>query len=91
MKKNKKKITHLPNYWVRKIKDPIVRHYIRQNIRWISEQPAMHDFLESAFRFKDTPQGWRFWFAIVQHFRYGHGRKTYNDFKHLDKSLKYRR
>ena len=79
--------------WIDTIQDPTVKRYLKEN----HEKSTFHakkdkyescaEFIEHDFEWSETPQGDDFWQGIYNHFLSGEGTKTYEDFKHLDKSL----
>lgn len=92
--KNLKKLKLNAAQWIEEIKDETVKGYLKENIEkylypgHISETiyHGMNVFLES-FDWAKTPQGYNFWHGICLHFENGSGIKTYEDFRHLDKSV----
>ncbi len=81
--------------WIAQIKDKTVKIYLTENVEKFAKPEhtvdtiyvGMHSFISYSFDWDKTPQGGTFWGAIVEHFALGSGIKTYDDFKHLDKSI----
>lgn len=87
------------SYWISKIDDKTVNAALTEicsnsELLLPSESFKSHttsfvDFLRSTFYWEKTKQGYHFWETISYHFIDNNGGlKTYEDFKHLDASVK---
>ena len=81
-------------YFINCVKDETVRGYLIEAIKITppgcveKAWENMDRFLSNRLYWVATNQGYTFWKAIRDFFRYGSGTKSYADFKHLDKSIK---
>jgi hypothetical protein len=83
--------------WIDTISDPIMKKKMIYNVQNHSRKKAgnmrtkrdsMSAAIYAMFFWDQTPEGITFWIAIKDHFYNGSGKKSYEDFKHLDKSIK---
>lgn len=82
-------------YFINALKDKTMQHKFADALDLHGYRSAEYLYqsilglLLFGFDWKTTPEGAKFWAAITRHFSNPNGgRKTYNDFKHLDKSAK---
>ena len=67
--------------WINTIKDPKIKSMLQErcNLKLKRKFSSMHKVIDS---FHWTYKEEKFWQAIYDHFKHGHGLKTYHNFKH---------
>lgn len=78
---------------ISQIKDKAIKRYLRENVSPNEKYISHLDMINSGFIWSGSIQGFYFWYEIEKHFKNFESRKitevkTYQDFKHLDKSIK---